>query len=87
MLGSDNNGERNQGDDPGERQTAEALNFASRNAFPLVSQTNGKSDVLGLIAGALIVLGLGWIVFLSTQPEQQIESRQWLRIHSQVRRF
>lgn len=74
MLGSDNNGERNQGDDPRERQTAEALNFASRNAFPLVSQTNGKSDVLGLIAGALIVLGLGWIVFLSTQPEQQIES-------------
>ncbi|WP_225425571.1 TrbI/VirB10 family protein [Pelagerythrobacter rhizovicinus] len=50
--------------DPRERETAEVIDLASRNAFPAVTQRKGKSDTLGLVAGVAIVALLGAATFI-----------------------
>jgi type IV secretion system protein VirB10 len=45
--------------DPRETESAEIIDLASRNAFPAVTQRRGKSDGIGLAAGAAIVGLLG----------------------------
>lgn len=45
--------------DPRERESAEIIDLASRNAFPAVTQRKGKSDGLGMAAGVAIVGLLG----------------------------
>ncbi|MGB7372989.1 TrbI/VirB10 family protein [Pontixanthobacter sp.] len=45
--------------DPREHSSAEVIDLASRNAFPVVTQRQGKSDALGLLAGVAIVGGIG----------------------------
>lgn len=50
--------------DPRERESAEIIDLASRNAFPAVTQRKGKSDSLGLAAGVAIVALLGAATFI-----------------------
>ena len=51
------------GADPRERESAEIIDLASRTAYPVVAQQQGKSDTLGLVAGIAIVAGLGAVAF------------------------
>ena len=47
------------GADPREQSSAEVIDLASRNAFPLVAARKGRSDALGLAAGVAFVGLLG----------------------------
>ncbi len=49
--------------DPRERHSAEIIDLASRNAFPVVTQRKGASDGLGLAGGVAIVALLGAVTF------------------------
>jgi type IV secretion system protein VirB10 len=51
--------------DPREGESAEIIDLASRNAFPVVTQRKGKSDGLGLAAGVAIIGLLGAVTLWS----------------------
>lgn len=51
--------------DPRERESAEIIDLASRNAFPAVTQRKGKSDGLGLAAGVAVIGLLGAVTLWS----------------------
>ena len=51
--------------DPRDTESAEVIDLASRNAYPLVVQKKSKSDSLGLLAGVGIVGLLGAVAFWS----------------------
>ena len=51
--------------DPREQQSAEVIDLASRNAYPLVVQRKPKSDGLGLLAGVGLVALLGAVTLWS----------------------
>ena len=58
------------GADPREQESAEVIDFASRTAYPAVAQQAGKSDALGLAAGAIVVAGLGLVAFWAMTAAQ-----------------
>ena len=49
--------------DPRENESAEIIYLASRTAYPVVAQQQGKSDTMGMVAGIAIVAGLGAVAF------------------------
>ncbi len=51
--------------DPRDQQSAEIIDLASRNAYPLVVQRKPKSDGLGLLAGVGLVALLGAVTLWS----------------------
>ncbi len=51
--------------DPRDGESAEIIDFASRNAFPAVTQRKGKSDGLGLAAGVAVVGLIGAVTLWS----------------------
>lgn len=60
--------------DPREQESAEIIDLASRTAYPAVAQAQGKSDTLGILAGVLIVGGLGAIAFWAMNSARLDES-------------
>jgi type IV secretion system protein VirB10 len=52
-------------DDPREGMSAEVIELAGRNAYPTVTQREGKSDSLGLAAGVAVVALLGAVTLWS----------------------
>ncbi|WP_338447541.1 TrbI/VirB10 family protein [Pelagerythrobacter marensis] len=59
--------------DPREQESAEIIDLASRNAFPVVTQRKGKSDSLGLVAGVAIVALLGAATFIGMDSTRMAE--------------
>jgi len=51
--------------DPRTLAAPQALELASRNAYPLVAQAGRRSDSLGLVVGAVAALALGGVTFWS----------------------
>lgn len=66
--------------DPRERELAEIIDLASRNAFPAVTQRKGKSDGLGLAAGVALVGLLGavtlWGMNAARTDKEQTAAQQ-----------
>ncbi|WP_223805364.1 TrbI/VirB10 family protein [Tsuneonella flava] len=66
--------------DPRERESAEIIDLASRNAFPAVTQRKGKSDGLGLAAGVALVGLLGavtlWGMNAARTDKEQTAAQQ-----------
>ncbi|MCB5426023.1 TrbI/VirB10 family protein [Altererythrobacter sp. CC-YST694] len=63
------------GADPREVMSAEVIDLASRNAFPVVTQRKGRSDMVGLMAGVGIVALLG-VVTLWGMNAARVDSGQ-----------
>lgn len=61
--------------DPREAMPAEVIDLASRNAFPIVAQRKGRSDMVGLMAGVGIVTVLG-VVTLWGMNAARVETGQ-----------
>ncbi|HTN14601.1 MAG TPA: TrbI/VirB10 family protein [Sphingomonadaceae bacterium] len=61
--------------DPREAMPAEVIDLASRNAFPIVTQRKGRSDMVGLMAGVGIVTVLG-VVTLWGMNAARVETGQ-----------
>jgi type IV secretion system protein VirB10 len=60
--------------DPREETSAEVIDLASRNAYPLVTQRKGKAgDGLAIVAGVLLVLGLGAVTLWSMNSSRIAE--------------
>ena len=63
LPGKSNSERASAAGDPREQESAEIIDLASRTAYPVVAQRQGKSDALGLAAGVAIVTGLGAVAF------------------------
>lgn len=61
--------------DPRERESAEIIDLASRNAFPAVTQRKGKSDGLGLAAGVAVIGLLGAVTLWSMNAARTEQSQ------------
>ena len=61
--------------DPRERESAEIIDLASRNAFPAVTQRKGKSDGLGLSAGVAVIGLLGAVTLWSMNAARTEQSQ------------
>lgn len=51
--------------DPREEESGEVIDLASRNSYPVVAQSRGRSDGLGMVAGIAIVAALGLVTLWS----------------------
>ena len=51
--------------DPRDEEAGDVIDLASRNAYPVVAQSKGRSDGLGMVAGIAIVAGLGLVTLWS----------------------
>ncbi len=51
--------------DPRETESAEVIDLASRNSFPAVARKQGRSDIVGMVAGIAIVAALGAVTLWS----------------------
>ena len=60
--------------DPREETSAEVIDFASRNGYPLVTQRKSNaSDGFGMVAGIALVLGLGAVTLWSMNSSRVAE--------------
>lgn len=69
--------------DPREAMPAEVIDLASRNAFPVVTQRKGRSDMVGLMAGVGVVAVLG-VVTLWGMNAARVDSGQQAQPQDQV---
>ncbi|WP_379548146.1 TrbI/VirB10 family protein [Qipengyuania sp. DSG2-2] len=51
--------------DPRDTESAEVIDLASRNSYPAVARKQGRSDMVGMVAGIAIVAALGAVTLWS----------------------
>lgn len=62
------------GQDPREEQGAEVIDLATRNVLPSVTQRKPKTEGLGMVAGILVVAGLGAVTLWSMDNARTVQS-------------